>query len=146
MRSKKVTAEDVVLICSANNLDICVPYVGALFLGAKPCAIDPNLPQEKIEVLLKLFSPKMIFVSSEIQGTIQKISQKLLNSTIEIVTLGSKTFLQPQKDEGDFKPIPVKNIKDTAVIMIDNQKLRAVCLSHYSLLISSYNLGFVYLH
>lgn len=43
MRSRGITSDDVISICSESNMDCFVAFLAAIFIGAKVAPLDPLL-------------------------------------------------------------------------------------------------------
>lgn len=144
MRSKGITREDIVTVCSCNHLNTNIPIIASFFLGVKTASIDPSLALSDAIHLLKQVKPKMIFVSENgiqlIEDTIREIG---INS--EVVVFGESTkhtqfseFLNesPQEEKG-FIPVEIKNLKEMVSIFFSSGTTglaKGVCLSHLSLI------------
>lgn len=119
-------------------MDIAVPYIASLFLGAIPTALDPSLSVDDAAHLLNLVKPKIIFVAAEATGLIRN-SLEINHLQAEIIILGD-TFcelLEPAEKEEEFKPYEVKDSKETAVILFSSGTTglpKGICLNHYSFL------------
>ncbi|KAF2897924.1 hypothetical protein ILUMI_08251 [Ignelater luminosus] len=144
MRSKGITREDIITVCSYNHLNTNIPIIASLFLGVKTASIDPNLALSDAKHLLNLVKPKMIFVSQDgiklIEDTIREIG---INP--ELVVFGETTkhtefseFLnEAPEQEQEFIPVEIKNLKETFSIFFSSGTsglAKGVCLSHLSLI------------
>lgn len=150
MRSKGLARDDVTTICGVSTMNICVPYISTLFLSATVSTLDPTLNVQDTVHLLKQVQPKIIFVGPEALETIEKAVGEA-NLTTEIVVFGETTkhtpfadFLQPQPEEDEFKPVPVRDVMDTASIMFSSGTSglpKGICLSHRSFLVMGHATG-----
>ncbi|KAF2885985.1 hypothetical protein ILUMI_20187 [Ignelater luminosus] len=151
MRSKGIKPNDVITICSHTSMDCFIPFYASFFIGAISASIDPKLPQSDIVHLLKLVSPKMIFVIPESIEVIEETLQEL-NMNAQIVVIGKTNkylsfseFLLPHPEENKFIPYEVTNLKDTSVIVFSSGSTglpKGVCLTHYGLLGLLYQLRY----
>lgn len=142
MRSIGIRPNDVITICSNTNMDCFIPLYATFFLGAIPANIVPNLPLSDVIHLMKLVSPRIIFVSPEAVKLIEDTLRELKMNT-KIVVFGETNkyirfseFLLPHPEETKFVPYEVTNIKDTALIAFSSGTTglpKGVCLSHYGL-------------
>ncbi|KAF2902426.1 hypothetical protein ILUMI_03756 [Ignelater luminosus] len=144
MRSKGITREDIITVCSYNHLNTNIPIIASLLLGVKTASIDPALALSDAVHLLKQVKPKMIFVSENgiklIEDTIKEIG---INS--ELVVFGKTTkhiefseFLnEAPEQEREFIPVEIKDLKETFSIFFSSGTsglAKGVCLSHRSLI------------
>ncbi|KAF2902427.1 hypothetical protein ILUMI_03757 [Ignelater luminosus] len=144
MRSKGITREDIITVCSYNHLNTNIPIIASLLLGVKTASIDPTLALSDAVHLLKQVKPKMIFVSENgiklIEDAIREIG---INP--ELVVFGKTTkhtefseFLNeaPQEEES-FAPVKTRDLKETFSIFFSSGTsglAKGVCLNHKSLI------------
>ncbi|KAF2887070.1 hypothetical protein ILUMI_19104, partial [Ignelater luminosus] len=143
MRSKGVTSNDIVTLCTFNHLNSMVPFIATFFLSAKVASLDPTLSLTDTMHLLKQVTPKMIFVAPEALELIEKAIEEI-PSDIEIVVFGETTkhtkfsnFLEPKQEENNFEPIPPKSLYDTAIIFFSSGTSglpKGICISHFAYL------------
>ncbi|KAF2888325.1 hypothetical protein ILUMI_17848 [Ignelater luminosus] len=153
MRSKGITPDDTVALCTFNHLNGVVPYISSIFIGAKAAALDPTLSLVDTTHLLKQVTPKIIFVVPQAIELIEKAAEEI-SSDVEIVVFGEtekhtkfSDFLQPKDGEDSFEPVAPKSLFDTAIILFSSGTSgmpKGICLTHYGLLgqtMSMMNLG-----
>lgn len=135
-----VAQGDVVSICSGNHLNVCVPFIAAMFLGAKTVNLDISLSSEEIHRIVDTFAPKIIFVSDDDEQTLFDILRQTVTVPL-LVAFGGRTFadflLPKPKEEEDFRPLPIQSIDDTAHIFFSSGTTglaKGVCISHKALL------------
>lgn len=143
MQENGIGLGDVILICSYNNMDTCLPYMSAMFLGAVVAGLHPGLPRCDIENCLKQVKPKMIFVEIDAVDVIEDCV-RLHNFPTQFVVFGDTgvhipfaRFVAVKKEEADFKLIDLPNIKKTASIYFTSGSTgtpKCVCVSQYALL------------
>lgn len=125
LKTRGITNEDIVGLCSSNNAFSCLPFYASMFIGAKFTAFDPGLSQMDMKHLLKVISPKVIFVEPCALEVIEGSMWIDEIRNMEIVVLGGKSknhatiddFLEAKVDEEYFEPTPVENADRTAVIV-----------------------------
>lgn len=143
MRAAGVREDDVITICSVAHMDICVPYISSTFIGAKPTTVDPTLTHNDVVHLLQQVNPKLIFVAPEAIDLIEKAVKQLFMK-VKIVVFGKakpyiafQSFMKSTKDEDNFKPLAVNNLKETAIILFSSGTSglpKGICISHYGVL------------
>ncbi|KAK4873535.1 hypothetical protein RN001_015564 [Aquatica leii] len=139
MRSLGVTHEDIICTCCLNHFDSCVPYIAALFLGTKVCALDPSLGEQDIVHLLQQVTPKIIFVDSDAEELIHKTINKIQKDVKVIVVLN---VLQPNAEEHCFQPYETNDVFDTAIIFFSSGTTglpKGICIHHYGMLSQIHN-------
>lgn len=140
MKRIGVAQGDVVSICSGNHLNVCVPFIAAMFLGAKTVNLDISLPSEEIRRFVDTYAPKIIFASDDAEQTLSAILRQVTTDTL-LVTFGGTIFadflLPKPNEEEDFRPLPIKSIDDVAHIFFSSGTTglaKGVCISHKALL------------
>ncbi|KAI4471466.1 long-chain-fatty-acid--coa ligase [Holotrichia oblita] len=139
LQAHNLTSNDIICLCSYNQLNSCVPYLAGLFIGVKVCSLDPSMSFTESKHLLNQVKPKIIFVVSEKKKMYENLLDDIsLNAElVEFCEEGFGKFLKPSPDEDKFAPVKVANLFDTAVIMFSSGTTglaKGICLNHYSLL------------
>ncbi|KAI4471457.1 long-chain-fatty-acid--coa ligase [Holotrichia oblita] len=139
LQAHNLTSNDIICLCSYNQLNSCVPYLAGLFIGVKVCSLDPSMSFTESKHLLNQVKPKIIFVVSEKKKMYENLLDDIsLNAeVVEFCEEGFGKFLKPSPDEDKFAPVKVANLFDTAVIMFSSGTTglaKGICLNHYSLL------------
>ncbi|XP_074034975.1 luciferin 4-monooxygenase [Leptinotarsa decemlineata] len=160
LRDRGLNNNDVVMLCSNNHENSCIPFIASLFLGVPVASLDPALSIMDTSHLLKEVTPKIMFVVSH---ALEMIETSLLEADIEteIVIFGSSDkytefadFLQFHEDEEKFIPVYVSSLQETAVIFFSSGTTgipKGIMINHYTLmgqtdnLIKSGNIGNVQL-
>ncbi|KAF5300675.1 hypothetical protein FQA39_LY11037 [Lamprigera yunnana] len=142
MRKKGVKENDIITVCSNHQLNTVIPTIASFFLGVIPSSIDPSFTLTDSIYLLRQISPKMIFVTADAVGLIEKALEQL-KITPEIVVFGTterhtpfSDFLTESVEEQDFHPIDIADLKQTAIIQFSSGTTsfpKAVCLNHFSI-------------
>lgn len=114
--------------------------LASYFIGAIPCSLDPSLSPFEFNQLIQQVKPKIIFTISK---CLELIEDALSNANLdsEIVVFDETTnhtpfesFLEPQGDENEFKPIIVEDPKETCVIYFSSGTSgfpKGICINHY---------------
>lgn len=114
---------DLVSICSGNHLDVCVPFIAAMFLGAVTVNMDVIMSTEDMELFIGMFAPKIIFASEDVGHTLYEILRRTKMETV-LVVFGSKEFdgflRSKEEKEGTFCPLPIRSTDDTAHIFLSS--------------------------
>lgn len=143
MTDKNIKKDDIVTLCTNNHLNSAVPFIASQFIGARMANLDPSFSYTEMSHLVKQVRPKILFIIPEVEAVIEKIVEEL-NLDSEIVVFGTSDkhteyshFLQPHKDEKQFKPIKIENLMETAIIYFSSGTSgmpKGICLNHYALL------------
>nr|XP_023026911.1 luciferin 4-monooxygenase-like [Leptinotarsa decemlineata] len=149
LRDRGLNNNDVVMLCSNNHENSCIPFIASLFLGVPVASLDPALSIMDTSHLLKEVTPKIMFVVSH---ALEMIETSLLEADIEteIVIFGSSDkytefadFLQFHEDEEKFIPVYVSSLQETAVIFFSSGTTgipKGIMINHYTLMGQTDNL------
>ncbi|XP_018571957.1 4-coumarate--CoA ligase-like 5 [Anoplophora glabripennis] len=137
LRNKGVQKGDIVVIYSKIQLYASVPMISCFFVGAVPTFLDDALTLPEVVNILKQINPKIILTTSEMLETIKEIiTTEVIHVNTEILIF-NEGFYEPQENEGEFQPIYVNDLKETATIPFSSGSTgfpKGICLSHYALL------------
>ncbi|KAJ8951639.1 hypothetical protein NQ318_012309 [Aromia moschata] len=110
LKRRNITRDDIVMICSYNHKNSCIPFIASTFLRVLVASLDPTLSLMDTTHLMNEVKPKIIFVVPEAL----KLIETSLNETgvdAEIVVFGNSDlyaefsdFLQPDEKEDNFIP------------------------------------------
>ncbi|CAH0564799.1 unnamed protein product [Brassicogethes aeneus] len=140
--------DDIITICSRNNLNNVIPLIAGLFLGAKIASIDPTLSLIDCKHCINLVKPKFIFV--------ENTSVELIESSLDcigcapiIVVIGKfdrhlsfDDLTKEHKDEATVKPV-VFSSKETAFIFFSSGTTglpKGICCSHDAIFKTAINI------
>ncbi|XP_058465853.1 uncharacterized protein LOC131439169 [Malaya genurostris] len=144
-----IKKNNVVAIMSENGIEHAIVSFAAIYMGAIPLLLNPAYTATELEHILKLSSPKAIFVSTTAIQTLQTMSTKIPSIKM-IILIGSKdrpnqrvTLFKELFDRNKLKnakfftPQPV-NLKDQVALMVLSSGTtglpKAVQLTHYNLM------------
>ncbi|OXU19499.1 hypothetical protein TSAR_014476, partial [Trichomalopsis sarcophagae] len=126
LKKQGIGANDIVVICSKNNLDLYAPMFGTFYAGGTFSGWSPFIASPKpVQRLMKLFKPKIVFAGEDVVDILHKAA-KLENVKTKFVVFGRhsnfKTFhdiikIPSEEDVHDFRAEKV-NLKDNAVIIL----------------------------
>ncbi|XP_046423351.1 4-coumarate--CoA ligase 1-like [Neodiprion fabricii] len=125
MKANGLLPGDVVMICDHHHLDLAMPCLAALYLGAIFNPLHVDVTGEDLYRMMKITTPKMAFVNEELAGIFAEAIEKM-TVDIKLVTFGRRTgFLQFEKiiteqkiDEvQNYRCTPIKSSNETAVIV-----------------------------
>ncbi|XP_045464244.1 luciferin 4-monooxygenase-like [Harmonia axyridis] len=148
LSKKNLQKDDVVCLCSMNNIHTLVSFIACKFANVQYAAMEPTLPSDDMIYIMNLLKPKVLFVAENFIPRIEETID-ILNHQCELISLGRgstkyKSIYQlfsPVDGEQDFSAPYVEDIKDTAIIALSSGstgKPKGVLLSHYSILLSLY--------
>lgn len=143
MRERGVALNDVISICNLNNMDSCVPYIAAMFLGAIVVSFHPKQSSKDVASLLEETKPKIFFVEPE-SVVLAKKAQAESGVAVDIVVFGNSDehtsffrFLEPKLDEKEFHPVDLECDKQVASIYFTSgttEDPKGVCITHAAFL------------
>lgn len=146
MKKRGLKEGDIIVTCSYNHLDGCLPFIASTFIGCLPASLDPTFSSAENKHLLSQIKPKIIFVSDESVAMIEKTIDEL-NYDTEIVVFSDDTNFTPftefltelHDEEVNFKPVPCKDLNDTCLIAFSSGSVnspKGICLTHIGALTS----------
>lgn len=127
MKEKGIKSNDIVTVCSSPHLNVNMPIIASLFIGATIASTDPNFILTDSVHMLKQVKPKMIFVSSNGVKLIEETVREL-DISPEIVVFGESSvhtefseFLRESPvEEKNFAPVEVKDGDEMAAIFFSS--------------------------
>ncbi|GJQ77869.1 hypothetical protein Trydic_g16122 [Trypoxylus dichotomus] len=126
LKNRGVQKNDVILVCSSNNMDSIVPILGSIYINAISVTLDPSISLRDTSHLLKLVRPKIILVEESSIELIQS-ALKEPNFETQIIVMGNSSkyarysgFITPKDGENNFIPDDADNIKDTAIMFFSS--------------------------
>nr|CAH7742818.1 unnamed protein product [Callosobruchus chinensis] len=150
LKSRGLTKDDVVTICSTNHKDSSVPFIACLFLGIPVASLDPMLSALDTTHLLKEVTPKVLFV---VPKSLELIDSCLIEADIEAEVIvfdetedhtSFSDLLMPYEGESEFVPELVTDLYQTAVILFSSGTTglpKGIMISHYALLMQCHTLA-----
>ncbi|XP_044750771.1 luciferin 4-monooxygenase-like [Coccinella septempunctata] len=149
LKSKNLKKDDVVCLCSQNQIHSTVPFFAAKFIDVGYASIEPTMAEEDLVYLFEYIKPKVLFVAENVE---EKIGECLVKSNIqaEVIIIGNcenKLSLEKivsQTVDEEFTPVIIENLKETAVLFFSSGttgKPKGICCNHYSLLSKIINIG-----
>lgn len=136
LKKKNVSKDDVICICTDNNMEAVIPFLASLLNANKVASLDPL---SNIEYLLKITKPKIIFTIENALKCVEEAIENLKINT-EIVVFEGETFenyLTETEEEVNYRPEEISSIEETAVIVFSSGSTglpKGICLSHNALL------------
>ncbi|VEN41288.1 unnamed protein product [Callosobruchus maculatus] len=150
LKSRGLTREDVVIMCSTNHKNSSVPFIACLFLGIPIASLDPTLSALDTTHLLKEVTPKVLFVVPESVDLIVSC-MKEAGVEAEIIVFDEtkdhtsfSELLQPHEGESDFVPDAVVGLDQTAVILFSSGTTglpKGIMISHQALFLQCHALA-----
>ncbi|KAG7204102.1 hypothetical protein KM043_001951 [Ampulex compressa] len=144
LKQQGLQADDIVGICTDNNLDTSVPLFAALYLTRVICTWDHDMSIKSARYYLSLISPKVVFANAAHAGNlVQAAKEEKLD--VRVVVIGKKEgYLtldeiidgQSSAEVEAFTCTPAKNLRDVAVICCSSGTTglpKGTQLSHESL-------------
>ncbi|CAH1119888.1 unnamed protein product [Phaedon cochleariae] len=143
LQQRGLTKDDIVILCTNNHKNSCVPFIASLFIGVPVASLDPSLSVMDTSHLLREVKPRIIFVIPKALELIE-ISLQEAGAESDIVVFGKtdkytdfSEFLEPCEDEAKFVPAPVDNLQETALILFSSGTTglpKGILIHHYALL------------
>ncbi|XP_029677831.1 4-coumarate--CoA ligase-like 7 [Formica exsecta] len=65
MQDQGIQPNDVIMICTNNQLDAYVPFLAALYIGAVVSPLDPYFIEDNISSVLEQVKPSMLFIDEK---------------------------------------------------------------------------------
>lgn len=62
MKTKSIKTGDVILIAAVNHNDLCIPFLAALYLGAVPLGMTPDM---KHCMIISMYNISIQFIADE---------------------------------------------------------------------------------
>lgn len=144
MKELGIKKNDVVCVCSHNNLNNTVPYVAAQFLGAISSSLHPTTSVDDAQYLLNIIKPKIIFVGTDAVKLMEKCETQA-----KIVVFGPThehlsfvEFLSHREEENEFVPVKIDSVHDTAIVCFSSGTsglAKGICISHNTFLVQGEN-------
>lgn len=124
-------------------MDSALPLIAAQYLGVTVATLDPSLSSRDVAYLIKIVSPKMIFVSSAATTLIEKACAET-KCEPDIVVFGTtdrhkkfSEFLKRNNEEILFKPVRVADLQQPAFIYFSSGTTgfpKGIQISHHAIL------------
>lgn len=78
LQKEGLKVNDVVAVCSENNLEFCIPVCATFYLGAIVCPLNPLYSTRELKHALTITKPKYIFISTIALNNMINIFKELL--------------------------------------------------------------------
>lgn len=142
MKHKGLTKEDIICLCTDNNLNAIVPYIASILLGIKVAPLDPSLSKDDTKYLLNLVKPTIVFISSNARKLLKESLEeiKLKSELVTIDQNGFALFLEPNEKEDTFLPVETKNLQETSLIFFSSGTTglpKGICLHQFGIMAAS---------
>ncbi|KAF5283186.1 hypothetical protein FQR65_LT02698 [Abscondita terminalis] len=142
MQEHGIQPNDLILICTLNTVDSCIPIFASLYIGAKVTFFDHQIPLREATLMINEINPVMMFISLESVHFIEKL-MKESNKRATIVVFGETDSYLNYFDmicsyDGEDQFLPIK-IEETQVAFIffssgSTAVPKPICFSHVALL------------
>uniref|UniRef100_A0A1Y1KAC5 AMP-dependent synthetase/ligase domain-containing protein n=1 Tax=Photinus pyralis TaxID=7054 RepID=A0A1Y1KAC5_PHOPY len=142
MKNRGIKPGDFVSMCTVNDMDACVVYIAAIFIGAITANVDPSMSAEEIVFFLRQVSPKMVFARQQSESLMEEVVREFGGQLPLVVFGGTKKhitfteFLQRYDNENDFRVYEAVNLEETVFVSFSSgttSSPKAICHTHSSM-------------
>ncbi|XP_066996455.1 luciferin 4-monooxygenase [Anabrus simplex] len=147
LRSRGIKPQDVIGVCSENNLNFCLPVLASLYLGAICAPYNPSYTPRELRHAMDLSPPRIIFCSEYSESSIAEVLENY-HAKVEVIVMGESTQYQRHilmKELCDlsqknirFQPYVAPNPKEDVALVLNSSGTtglpKGVMLTHHNVL------------
>ncbi|XP_044743330.1 4-coumarate--CoA ligase-like [Chrysoperla carnea] len=143
LKQNGVRRGDIIMICGRNHLNLAVPLLASMYIGAPVNPLHPDYSRREILRMLKLTEPKVIFCDHECTKLMKELVTEIkLKSKIVTFETDFKSYLEPlnSAEEDNFVTETVDVFNDILYIVCTSGTtglIKGVTITHNAFYIAS---------